>query len=75
MEDRLVNEQADQEMTLAGSEEFENRRKALASALSALTAESGRIFETRRLAEEKDHARGAGRGIRRLARSACARSR
>src|SRR5262249_52443740 len=35
-EARLVDEHADQETTLAASEEFENRRKALASALSAL---------------------------------------
>src|SRR5215204_5811362 len=35
-QDRLVDEHADQETTLAASEEFENRRKALASALSAL---------------------------------------
>jgi RNA polymerase sigma-32 factor len=35
-QDRLVDEHADQETTLAASEEFDNRRKALASALSAL---------------------------------------
>src|SRR6266568_210287 len=52
-EDWLVDEQADQEMTLAASEEFENRRKALASALSALNDRERRIFETRRLAEEQ----------------------
>ena len=51
-EDWLVDEQADQEMTLAASEEFENRRKALASALSALNDRERRIFEGRRLAEE-----------------------
>ena len=51
-EDRLVDEQADQETTLAASEEFENRRKALASALSALNDRERRIFEARRLAEE-----------------------
>src|SRR5215510_10804364 len=51
-EDWLVDEQADQEMTLAASEEFENRRKALASALSALNDRERRIFEARRLAEE-----------------------
>ena len=51
-EDWLVDEQADQEMTLAATEEFENRRKALASALSALNDRERRIFEARRLAEE-----------------------
>jgi len=51
-EDWLVDEQADQEMTLAASEEFENRRKALASALSVLNDRERRIFEARRLAEE-----------------------
>src|SRR5436309_12546852 len=51
-EDRLVDEQADQETTLAASEEFENRREALTSALSALNDRERRIFEARRLAEE-----------------------
>src|SRR5215471_1831432 len=51
-EDRLVDEHADQETTLAASEEFENRLKALASALSALNDRERRIFEARRLAEE-----------------------
>jgi RNA polymerase sigma-32 factor len=51
-EDWLVDKQADQEMTLAATEEFENRRKALASALSALNDRERRIFEARRLAEE-----------------------
>jgi RNA polymerase sigma-32 factor len=51
-QDRLVDEHADQETTLAASEEFDNRRKALASALSALNARERRIFEARRLAEE-----------------------
>src|SRR5882757_7248270 len=51
-QDRLVDEHADQEMTLAASEEFENRCKALASALSVLNDRERRIFEARRLAEE-----------------------
>jgi RNA polymerase sigma-32 factor len=51
-EDRLVDEQADQETRLAATEEFENRREALASALSALNDRERRIFEARRLAEE-----------------------
>ena len=50
--DWLVDEHADQETTLAASEEFDNRRKALASALSALNDRERRIFEARRLAEE-----------------------
>ena len=51
-QDRLVDERADQETTLAASEEFDNRRKALASALSVLNDRERRIFEARRLAEE-----------------------
>src|SRR5438309_10778938 len=51
-QDRLVDEHADQETTLSASEEFDNRRKALASALSALNDRERRIFEARRLAEE-----------------------
>src|SRR5262249_60295544 len=49
---RLVDEQAAQETPLAAGEELENRRKALASALSALNDRERRIFEARRLAEE-----------------------
>src|SRR5262249_7429866 len=48
----LVDEHADQETTLAASEEFDCRRKALASAVSALNDRERRIFEARRLAEE-----------------------
>jgi RNA polymerase sigma-32 factor len=51
-QDRLVDEHTDQETTLAASEEFDNRSKALASALSALNDRERRIFEARRLAEE-----------------------
>src|SRR5947199_5752797 len=51
-QDRLVDEHANQETTLAASEEFDNRRKALASALSALNDRERRIFEARRLAKE-----------------------
>src|SRR5262249_29499646 len=47
-----VDEHAARETPLAASEEFENRRKALASALSALNDRERRIFEARRLAEE-----------------------
>src|SRR5215831_3624096 len=48
----LVDEHADQETILAASEEFDSRRKALASAVSALNDRERRIFEARRLAEE-----------------------
>jgi RNA polymerase sigma-32 factor len=51
-QDWLVDEHADQETTLAASEEFGSRRKALASALSVLNDRERRIFEARRLAEE-----------------------
>jgi RNA polymerase sigma-32 factor len=51
-QDWLVDEHADQETTLAASEEFDNRRRALASALSVLNDRERRIFEARRLAED-----------------------
>jgi RNA polymerase sigma-32 factor len=51
-QDWLVDEHADQETTLAATEELGGRRKALASALSALNNRERRIFEARRLAEE-----------------------
>jgi len=46
-----VDESPDQEMTLAASEAFSNRRKALSDALAVLNEREGRIFETRRLAD------------------------
>ena len=49
----LVDEHPDQETTLAASEEFGGRRKALVSALSVLNNRERRIFEARRLAEEQ----------------------
>jgi RNA polymerase sigma-32 factor len=52
-QDRLVDESPDQETTLAASEEFDNRRKTLSDALTVLNERERRIFETRRLAEEK----------------------
>ncbi len=52
-QDWLVDESPDQETTLAASEEFDNRRKALASALTVLNERERHIFETRRLAEEQ----------------------
>src|SRR4030088_654738 len=48
-----VDESPDQETTLAASEEFDNRRKTLSSALTVLNKRERRIFETRRLAEEQ----------------------
>ena len=50
-QDRLVDESASQETVLVESDEFDNRRKALASALSVLNNRERRIFEARRLAE------------------------
>jgi RNA polymerase sigma-32 factor len=52
-QDWLVDERADQETSLAASEEFNNRRRALASALSVLNARERRILEARRLAEHR----------------------
>jgi RNA polymerase sigma-32 factor len=51
-QDWLVDEGASQETTLAARDEFEYRRKALASALSVLNDRERRIFEARRLAED-----------------------
>src|SRR6266446_4164592 len=51
-QDWLVDESPDQETALAASEELDNRRKALASALSVLDDRERRIIETRRLAED-----------------------
>ena len=52
-QDRLVDESADQETTLAASEEFDYRRKTLSDALTVLNERERRIFETRRLAEKQ----------------------
>jgi RNA polymerase sigma-32 factor len=51
-QDWLVDESPGQETTLAVSEEFDNRRKALADALGVLDGRDRRIFEGRRLAED-----------------------
>ena len=51
-QDWLMDESPDQETTLAASEEFDNRRKALADALGVLDGRDRRIFEGRRLAED-----------------------
>jgi RNA polymerase sigma-32 factor len=51
-QDWLVDESHDQEWQLAESEESENRKTALARALTILDERERRIFEGRRLAEE-----------------------
>jgi RNA polymerase sigma-32 factor len=51
-QDRLVDENASQETVLVESDELDNRRKALALALSVLNNRERRIFEARRLAED-----------------------
>jgi RNA polymerase sigma-32 factor len=51
-QDWLTSESPDQETTLAASEEFDNRRKALSDALGVLKGRDRRIFEGRRLAED-----------------------
>jgi RNA polymerase sigma-32 factor len=51
-QDWLVDDHEDQETVLAESEEFDNRRAALKSALSVLNDRERRIFEARRLADE-----------------------
>src|SRR5215467_4283758 len=51
-QDWLVSESPDQETTLAASEEFDDRRKALSVVLGALNPRARRIFESRRLAED-----------------------
>jgi RNA polymerase sigma-32 factor len=51
-QDRLVDENASQETVLVESDELNNRRKALALALSVLNNRERRIFEARRLAED-----------------------
>jgi RNA polymerase sigma-32 factor len=52
-QDWLTDESPDQETTLAASEEFDNRRNALADALGVLDGRDRRIFEGRRLAGEQ----------------------
>jgi RNA polymerase sigma-32 factor len=52
-QDWLVDEgSTDQESRVVESQEFENRKRALAKALSVLNTRERRIFEARRLAEE-----------------------
>jgi RNA polymerase sigma-32 factor len=51
-QDWLVDESPDQETTLAASEEFDNRRKALSNALSGLNERERCIFEGLCLAED-----------------------
>jgi RNA polymerase sigma-32 factor len=51
-QDWLVDERENQETTLAESEEFDHRRKALTAALLVLNDRERRIFEARRLADD-----------------------
>jgi RNA polymerase sigma-32 factor len=51
-QDWLVDEGASQETTLAARDEYDHRRKTLASALCVLNERERRIFEARRLAED-----------------------
>ena len=51
-QDLLVDERADQETTLVAREEFDNRHRALASALSVLNDRERRIFQARRLSDD-----------------------
>src|SRR6202043_2213468 len=75
-QDRLVDEFPDQETTLAASEEFDNRRKTLSSALTVLNKrERAAHLRDAPARRGKDHARGAGRGNSASRASACARSR
>ncbi|AMN43713.1 RNA polymerase sigma factor RpoH [Rhodoplanes sp. Z2-YC6860] len=50
-QDWLVDDNPSQETSLAESEEFENRHKALRGALTVLNERERRIFEARRLAD------------------------
>ncbi len=52
-QDLLVDERDDQEMSLAARQEFDNRRRAFASAFSVLNDRERRIFEARRLVEDR----------------------
>ena len=74
-QDWLVDEHADQETTLAESEEFDNRRKALAAALSrAQRRASG--ASSRRAGSPKNRSRSRSSPTSSASRaSACARSR
>jgi RNA polymerase sigma-32 factor len=51
-QDWLVDDSASQETRLVGSEELDNRKKALGHALHVLNDRERRIFEARRLAED-----------------------
>ena len=68
-QDWLVDESPDQETTLAASEEFDNRRKALVRC--AHRAQRARAAHLRGAPARRgpDHARGARRRVRRLARA------
>ena len=68
-QDLLVEEGASQETTLAARDEYDYRRKTLASALSVLNGRERRIFEARRVAEDPITLADLALRIRRLARA------
>ena len=68
-QDWLVDEGASQETTLAARDEYDYRRKTLASALCVLNDRERRIFEARRLAEDPITLADLAVRIRRLARA------
>src|SRR5262249_61029351 len=51
-QDWLVDDRANQETTLAASEEFDSRCRALVSALSVLNDRERRIFQAQRLSDD-----------------------
>jgi len=51
-QDMLVDESSNQESQLLESDESDNRRRALCTAMTALSVRERRIFEARRLADE-----------------------
>src|SRR5258706_14128652 len=61
-QDWLVDESPDQETTLAASEGVDSRRKTLSRWLTGLKKREPRLFQTRRLAQEKITPGGRARG-------------
>ena len=68
-QDWLVDDQPTQEERLGESQELDQRRNYLSSALSTLNDRERRIFEARRLAEEPATLEDLSSGVRRLARA------
>jgi DNA-directed RNA polymerase sigma subunit (sigma70/sigma32) len=67
-QDWLVDESPDQEMTLAASEDFDKRRKALSEALGILNKRD-RLLAAPAPGRRPDHARGSSRRVRRVRRA------